>query len=107
MSKLIQYQCDIPGCTAVRGESNHWFIAIYDPEELAIGIFAFTEKDLQESEEDYPNRCSVICGEAHVHEFISSNLNKLFPSKDESEATRLMGEAEASEVALNASEKGL
>lgn len=96
MPKLIQYQCDIPGCSAVRGESNHWFFArISSQIQLTIEAFApFLASEYDNRNVPY----SIICGEAHVHEFISSNLNKLFPSKDGSEATsKLMGEAEASE----------
>src|ERR1700733_16087567 len=81
--KLIQYQCDIPGCSAIRGESNHWFIGVINNHESSsyptLTIVPFTPLSLSLADNN-PLNSSILCGEAHVHEFISANLNKLFPS---------------------------
>jgi|ERR1700733_176760 len=83
MPKLIQYQCDIPGCSAIRGESNHWFIGVINNHESSsyptLTIVPFTPLSLSLADNN-PLNSSILCGEAHVHEFISANLNKLFPS---------------------------
>lgn len=85
MPKVIQYQCDIPGCTAVRGESNHWFLAEFQKDSesahATLLISRFTELALYDAEANGQNH-KIICGEDHVHTFVSMHLNELFPKKE-------------------------
>lgn len=91
MPKLIQYQCDIPGCSAVRGESNHWFIGVINNHKSSsyptVHIVPFTPLSISLADNN-PENSLILCGEAHVHEFISSNLNKLSPLKTRAKRPR-------------------
>lgn len=82
MAKVTQYTCDFPGCTAVRTESNHWFLVTVDKlgetPDSCILIHPFSE--------DIYNTIYTrltMCSEAHVIQYISSALSKLFPLRVE------------------------
>ena len=70
MAKTIQFTCDFPGCTQVRGPSNHWFHVI--PPGITDG-FVIRALDIE-----YECSCALcMCSEAHVIQYISSHLADL------------------------------
>lgn len=86
MPKIIQYKCDFPGCEQVRTESNHWFVAEVFPatkkfETGQIRIYPFKVEFLEIDPGKMSEGFILLCGEAHVQQFVSSNLHKLFPAK--------------------------
>lgn len=81
MAKKVVYECDMPGCGAVRTPTNHWFIAEcikteLDPYSTQIRIYPFRESVI-EYKSVLSSGMAILCGEACVHKYISQNLAAL------------------------------
>lgn len=83
MARQVVYECDMPGCSATRTPTNHWFLTEIitndDFQYSQIKIYPFYELLAEDkSASNSAKSMTILCGEACVHKFISQNLSSLF-----------------------------
>ena len=73
MAREVIYKCDLPSCTEVRKETNHWFVVLEffnDDGDVEYHISKFSPREFTDYE-------SIFCGEAHTLRFIAGMLQDM------------------------------
>jgi hypothetical protein len=63
------FKCDV--CTKIKGETNHWILAITDAVKRTISLSGFSVKLARRGKH------TILCGEECLHKYISENTDKL------------------------------
>jgi hypothetical protein len=73
MKMLPQYHCDLPGCEAIKGPVNHWWLV----DVKGNGVISIYPWELPQSV-GYHDQEGVkhFCGQAHALQFVSSIMGE-------------------------------